>query len=480
MPNKNIDNLWELNIIDQILKYSKLKKKTSSNSLNHKFGLASLSIQASVDIYSKRINSLSSSTENFLIDLQNNKGELDQKDTVFRSSLKLKNIEKCYFIEKLSFSYSFSNSNFYFELPNSDFYTYEKNYKNVYLEKKSQINAYHENKIQLSLFIDLISTLLSVPDSNLTNFKKNMAKEKNLQLMNSKKITIKNILIKPFMENIQSKKNNLYTKKNLLRKKILNNVNEIKNYILNCNNKPLNNINIKFSTKNIHTANNFRAMNFYQYFRKTRNVITLKKNFRIYENPSIVIHFLYFLSLFNEKKGNQIKKTPILISLEKKRIDSNKYNSKNFSSKNSLDFKKKYLLDLNNIMFRYEKRFSSFLNKNKKFTKNNDYLNDFLKSEKIPKDKKINLNSKFSGIKLVYNIALNYKFLKKKKCLYLISNSYLTNKVDVDFSLVKFIKKKFFIVLKQIIFYQIKGYCQVLLNGNIGDIKILPHEKNFM
>ena len=232
MPNKNIDNLWELNIIDQILKYSKLKKKTSSNSLNHKFGLASLSIQASVDIYSKRINSLSSSTENFLIDLQNNKGELDQKDTVFRSSLKLKNIEKCYFIEKLSFSYSFSNSNFYFELPNSDFYTYEKNYKNVYLEKKSQINAYHENKIQLSLFIDLISTLLSVPDSNLTNFKKNMTKEKNLQLMNSKKTTIKNILIKPFMENIQSKKNNLYTKKNLLRKKILNNVNEIQNYIL--------------------------------------------------------------------------------------------------------------------------------------------------------------------------------------------------------------------------------------------------------
>ena len=282
------------------------------------------------------------------------------------------------------------------------------------------------------------------------------------------------------MENSQPKKNNLCTKKNLLRKKILNNVNEIKNYILNCNNKPLNNINIKFSTKNIHTANNFRAMNFYQYFRKTRNVITLKKNFRIYENSSIVIHFLYFLSLFNEKKGNQIKKTPILFSLEKKRIDSNKYNSKNFSSKNSLDFKKKYLLDLNNIMFRYEKRFSSFLNKNKKFTKNTDYLNDFLKSEKIPKDKKINLNSKFSGIKLVYNIALNYKFLKKKKCLYLISNSYLTNKVDVDFSLVKFIKKKFFIVLKRIIFYQIKGYCQVLLNGNIGDIKILPHEKNFM
>ena len=251
MPNKNIDNLWEFNIIDQILKYSKLKKKTSSNSLNHKFGLASLSIQASVDIYSKRINSLSSSTENFLIDLQNNKGELDQKDTVFRSSLKLKNIDKCYFIEKLSFSYSFSNSNFYFELPNSDFYTYEKNYKNVYLEKKGQINAYHKNKIQLSLFIDLISTLLSVPDSNLTNFKKNMTKEKNLQLMNSKKTTIKNILIKPFMENIQSKKNNLYTKKNLLRKKILNNVNEIKNYILNCNNKPLNNINIKFLVTNV-------------------------------------------------------------------------------------------------------------------------------------------------------------------------------------------------------------------------------------
>ena len=480
MSNKKIDNLWELNIIDQILKYSKIKKKTSSKSLNHKFCLASLSIQASVDIYSKRINSLSSSTENFLIDLRNNKGELDQRDAVFKSLPKLKNVDKCYFIEKLSFSYSFSNSNFYYELPNSDLYIYKKNYKNLYLEKKSPINAYHENKIQLSLSIDLRSILLNVPNSNQSNFKKDLAEEKNLQITISKKKTIKNILIKPLMENSQPKKNNLCTKKNLLRKKILNNVNEIKNYILNCNKKPLNNINIKSSTKNIHTTNNFKGMNLYQYFKKTRNVLTLKKNFGIYEHPSIVIHFLYFLSLFNEKKGNLLKKKIILFSLEEKKIDSNEYNSKNFSSKNSLNLKKKYLFVLNNIMFRYEKRFSSFLIKNKKFSKNTDYLNDFLKSEKIPKDKKINLNSKFSGIKLVYNVNLNYRFLKKEKCLYSISNSYLTNKVDLDFPLVKFIKKNFFILLKQIIFYQIKGYCQVLLNGNIGDIKILPHEKNFM
>ena len=65
METNSLTNLWKIDVIDRILTFSLLTKKSSKN-FNMDFYWATFSIQTSVKIYSDRVRLLSSSMESLL------------------------------------------------------------------------------------------------------------------------------------------------------------------------------------------------------------------------------------------------------------------------------------------------------------------------------------------------------------------------------------------------------------------------------
>jgi hypothetical protein len=455
--------LWDSNLIDRILTYSVLREKLSSENIKYNFNLASFSIQTSIKIYSDRINSLTDSMRNFLFYFENKNSKQFDKNTPLNSYSKIKNSIQDTLLDRLNYSYFSNNLEFKLNTFNFNFYKSPACFKN--LLKKNTENSINLSmyKYKTNLMIKLFGFIFIKKKPRQKIIKNKRLEKKVLQTLNSKKMKIRNFKVREVeIEIISELIVEIYKNKEIFA--ILN---KIRSDLKRFNHHLTIKSNVKYFKKN-------------QFFRKFKVWNTVFSNLYDYKIHRKAISYAYFsnffMDIFTNKKAikeNRSFHNVLMWYFYRNHFRENVFKIPFDNENIELEIKNK--ISSYNLIFKFNKKFDVFVGKEKKLLYGNKIYSGFPQNQK---DQYISIEKydiEIFGLKFIAKTNSRLAFLEMKKCIFLISNCFLKDRVNFAYKSKLPLKKKFFNFLKDIIFYQIKGYSQTLYCTDISRIVLLPH-----
>jgi len=224
METNSLTNLWKIDVIDRILTFSLLTKKSSKN-FNMDFYWATFSIQTSVKIYSDRVRLLSSSMESLLFFLPGKINKFLDYDNKLGKKRNSTELNKFRTYEKLIFCYGLNRIDF--RLIFSQKFNFKVNEpvskkilkKNLKTSSNPTVSLNNRNNISAELISKISSTL----NCFKIRGKEKIVEKHNFECLASDNVNLKIIFLNKVLNHktqtrIQDEKNKRFFK----IKKILN------------------------------------------------------------------------------------------------------------------------------------------------------------------------------------------------------------------------------------------------------------------